>query len=77
MYKKSLFINKTIRNLKDNEIFYLKDLKLLIDEVKNFCIIGYVDKVFSYDEKIRSIILTKDNQLKSLLGRGDVLRKDA
>ena len=64
MYKKSLFINKTIRNLKGNEIFYLQNLESLINEVKNFCTIGYIDKILSCDEKIRQLILSKEVLVK-------------
>jgi hypothetical protein len=64
MYKKSLFINKTIRNLKGNEIFYLQNLESLINEVKNFCTIGYIDKILSCDEKIRPLILSKEVLVK-------------
>jgi hypothetical protein len=64
MYKKSLFINKTIRNLKGNEIFYLQNLESLIHEVKNFCTIGYIDKILSCDDKIRPLILSKEVLVK-------------
>jgi hypothetical protein len=64
MYKKSLFINKTIRNLKGNEIFYLQNLESLINEVKNFCTIGYIDKILSCDDKIRPLILSKEVLVK-------------
>lgn len=80
--KKSLFISKQIRDLNDIEQELLQDLKDKINLIKNipnsdnFLLIGAVrDNGFYIITHFETEVL-QGNELKSLLGRGDLISKD-
>jgi hypothetical protein len=58
--KKSLFISKQIRKLKDREMIYLDKLQKILNKQSNIETIGYIQAYLSHDKKERPLILSHE-----------------
>ncbi len=70
MYKKSLFISKTIRQLNKKEKQFLCDVKNVINLKSDISIVSYLPGYISSDRKVRPLLLSKDIVLKITVKHG-------